>query len=58
MSSEPAKVVCARCPVAADCRAWAIRTRQTDGVWRGLDEVELRRLCRRPQAKSPAVRAS
>ena len=55
---EPAKAVCARCPVAADCRAWAIRTRQTHGVWGGLDEVELRRLSRRPRAKSPAARAS
>jgi WhiB family redox-sensing transcriptional regulator len=55
---EPAKAVCARCPVATDCRAWAIRTRQTNGVWGGLDEVELRRLHRRPRAKSPAIRAS
>ena len=57
-SAEPAKAGCARCPVAADCRAWAIRTRQTHGVWGGLDEVELRRLYRRPRAKSPAIRAS
>ncbi len=57
-SSEPAKAVCARCPVAAECRASAIRTRQTDGVGAGLDEVELRRLHRRPRARSPAIRAS
>ncbi|MGH9154118.1 MAG: WhiB family transcriptional regulator [Acidimicrobiales bacterium] len=57
-SPEPAKAVCARCPVAADCREWAIRTRQSDGVWGGLAEVELRRLQRRPRGKSPAARAS
>ena len=57
-SPEPAKAVCARCPVAADCREWAIRTRQTNGVWGGLDEVELRKLRRRPREKSPAARAS
>ena len=32
-SSERAKAVCAQRPVAANCRAWAIRTRQTNGVW-------------------------
>lgn len=57
-SPEPAKAVCARCPVAGDCRALVTRTRQTHGVWGGLDEVELRRLYRRPRANSAAIRAS
>jgi WhiB family redox-sensing transcriptional regulator len=57
-SPEPAKAVCARCPVAADCREWATRTRQSDGVWGGLDEDELRRLHRRSRGKSLAARAS
>ncbi len=57
-SAEPAKAVCAQCPVATDCRDWAIRTGQEDGVWGGLDEDELRRLRRRPRAKAAAARAS
>ena len=55
-SAEPAKAVCASCPVVVECRAWAVRTRQHDGVWGGLAEAELRRLQRRRQG--PAARAS
>ena len=56
-SAEPAKAVCAQCPVATDCRDWAIRTGQEDGVWGGLDEDELRRLRRHPRAKAAAEAA-
>ncbi len=44
-----AKSVCAVCPVRIECLEWAILTRQTDGVWGGLDENERRRLRRRRQ---------
>ena len=37
-SAEQAKAVCGSCPVRAECRAWAVLTRQQDGVWGGLDE--------------------
>ena len=33
-----AKAVCARCPVAAQCLAFAIDTGQQYGVWAGLDQ--------------------
>ena len=55
-SAEQAKAVCGSCPVLAECRAWAVLTRQQDGVWGGLDEDELRRLQRR--RRDPAARAS
>jgi WhiB family transcriptional regulator, redox-sensing transcriptional regulator len=35
-----AKTVCHRCPVAADCLAWALDTGQRHGVWGGLGEDE------------------
>lgn len=39
---ERAKTVCGRCPIMAECRAWAIATAQADGVWGGLSTVERR----------------
>jgi WhiB family redox-sensing transcriptional regulator len=44
-----AKAVCASCPVREACLAFALVTRQDDGVWGGLDENERRRLRRRRQ---------
>ncbi|MCU1601797.1 MAG: putative WhiB-family transcriptional regulator [Frankiales bacterium] len=35
-----AKAVCARCPVLAQCRAYALATREPFGVWGGLSEPE------------------
>ena len=35
-----AKQICARCPVRRDCLAFALRTRQTHGVWGGMTEQE------------------
>lgn len=35
-----AKSVCARCPVIAACREFALRTREPFGVWGGLAEGE------------------
>lgn len=40
------KEVCARCPVTEDCLAYAMQTRQGEGVWGGLtpsERVSLRR---------------
>lgn len=37
-----AKAVCRRCPVAEQCLAWALKTRQYAGVWGGLSEDERR----------------
>lgn len=44
-----AKAICATCPVRDDCLDYALATRQGDGVWGGLTEVERRRLRRRRQ---------
>lgn len=37
-----AKAICSACPVIGDCRSYAFHTRQTFGVWGGLDEEERR----------------
>ena len=41
-----ALAVCARCPVQAPCREFALRTRQQHGIWGGMTEHERRRLWR------------
>lgn len=41
-----AKAVCARCPVAADCLAWALRAGEAYGVWGGTTPGERRELRR------------
>jgi len=43
-STREAKAVCGRCPVLAECRDWAVATRQRYGVWGGLSERERRAL--------------
>lgn len=51
-----AKAICAQCPVAAQCRDWALRTGEPDGIWGGTTPEERRRRgapgTRRPTAKS------
>ena len=42
-----ALAVCARCPVQAPCREFALRTRQQHGIWGGMTEHERRQLWRR-----------
>ena len=39
---EDAKSVCARCPVRADCLAYALAANEPEGVWGGTDPVERR----------------
>jgi WhiB family redox-sensing transcriptional regulator len=41
-----AKAICARCPVRAECLEYAIRTRESHGIWGGLNELERRQLLR------------
>lgn len=43
-SIEAAKAVCARCPLIAQCRDWALATEEPHGVWGGLDEGERKKL--------------
>ena len=42
-----AKIVCNRCPVTAECLAWALESGQDAGVWGGMSEDERRALKRR-----------
>lgn len=51
--AEEAKAVCARCPVRADCLAYALSTRQAYGVWGGATEDERRVMLRRNRSVSP-----
>jgi WhiB family redox-sensing transcriptional regulator len=37
-----AKAVCHRCSVIVECRDYALETRQSFGVWGGMDEDERR----------------
>jgi WhiB family redox-sensing transcriptional regulator len=56
--AEPAKAICATCPVRLECLEFALATRQEDGVWGGLTETERRRVRRRRQAAARAARAA
>ena len=49
---DTAKVVCRRCPVAAECLTWALETGQEAGVWGGTSEDERRALRRRTRARA------
>jgi WhiB family transcriptional regulator, redox-sensing transcriptional regulator len=42
-----AKVFCRRCPVREQCLDYALRTRETHGIWGGMNEMERRQLLRR-----------
>jgi len=44
-----AKAICSTCPVREECLEFAVDTRQPDGVWGGLTQVERHRLIRRRQ---------
>jgi WhiB family redox-sensing transcriptional regulator len=43
-SAEPARQVCAACPVRQPCLEYAISNRITHGIWGGLSERERRAL--------------
>ncbi|MDP9404424.1 MAG: WhiB family transcriptional regulator [Actinomycetota bacterium] len=44
--AEPAKAICATCPVREPCLEYALANRERDGVWGGATERERRRLIR------------
>lgn len=46
VDAEPAKAVCAQCPVQEACLEHALTYREKDGVWGGFTERERRRLIR------------
>jgi WhiB family redox-sensing transcriptional regulator len=42
---ETPKRICARCPVLAECRSWAMRQgRSLQGIWGGLSEQQRRNI--------------
>ena len=43
-TSRPAKGVCGRCEVRAECLEYAVATEQRFGIWGGVSQKELRRL--------------
>lgn len=49
-----AKRVCARCPVAAECLAWALRAGESAGIWGGTTPEERRYLRLKPLPAAPA----
>lgn len=49
-----AKAVCARCPVIDECREWALRAGEPDGIWGGLTTTERQRARRRRRASAVA----
>ncbi|HUR23551.1 MAG TPA: WhiB family transcriptional regulator [Acidimicrobiales bacterium] len=44
--AEPAKSICATCPVREPCLEFAVASRERDGVWGGATERERRRMIR------------
>lgn len=45
-NAEPAKAICATCPVRETCLEYALSNRERDGIWGGATERERRRLIR------------
>jgi WhiB family transcriptional regulator, redox-sensing transcriptional regulator len=41
-----AKAICVRCPVRLECLDYALRTRESHGIWGGLNEAERKSLIR------------
>lgn len=53
-----ARAVCARCPVAASCRDWALRTAEPAGIWGGTTPLERQLLRSQPADSAPSCPAS
>jgi WhiB family transcriptional regulator, redox-sensing transcriptional regulator len=49
--TELAKAICSCCPIKLRCLEFALRTKQSHGVWGGLDEDERRRYTSRRDAQ-------
>lgn len=53
---DEAKRVCARCPVASECLAWALRAGEPAGIWGGTTLEERRYMRLKPLPAAPAWR--
>jgi hypothetical protein len=51
-SGAVARQICSRCPVRADCLAYALAAEEEFGIWGGLDQNERRNLKRRLRRRS------
>ena len=56
--TELALSICASCPVREECLEFAIRTRQLDGIWGGLDADQRRSIRRRRMASTRRIAAA
>lgn len=45
-----AKEICRNCPVQTDCLDYALRIRESHGIWGGLNEFERKQLIHQRQA--------
>jgi WhiB family transcriptional regulator, redox-sensing transcriptional regulator len=52
LSMAIARRLCRRCPVRAECQAYALAFHDVTGVWGGLTEAERRRNGLRPRAEA------
>lgn len=52
-SLEPAKAVCAACPVLEECCDFAVTNGEKHGVWAGMSALDRRQL--RRQRRQPAA---
>lgn len=43
-STQPAKKICAHCPVVAECLEYALKNKERFGVWGNTSERERRKL--------------
>lgn len=50
-----AKLICSTCPVQKECLAWAVATRQTDGIWGGKTADERARVTRAGRRRNAAA---
>ncbi|MGI8514499.1 MAG: WhiB family transcriptional regulator [Acidimicrobiia bacterium] len=56
-SPKEAKAICAVCPALSECREWALRQKELQGIWAGMTGPELaaERKRRRAAAQSALV---
>lgn len=56
-SAAPAKLVCAGCPVQAECLDWSLAYDIRFGIWGGLTEEQRRKVRRSPETEAAPGRA-
>ncbi|MEU7219930.1 WhiB family transcriptional regulator [Nocardia iowensis] len=49
--AKRAKEICRTCPVLAQCRGYALKTREPHGIWGGLSEEERHRIAARTKRR-------